>query len=53
MNAEYYYDESSDDERVLEVNNIDPTRKFAGDPFLIVAEIEEEMGCPLITSCAH
>jgi hypothetical protein len=47
MNCEYYFDETADNEALLDVNNIDPTRKFAGDPFECVALIEEELGCPL------
>ena len=45
---EYYFEDASDeDDRVLLINNIDPDRKFAGDPFDAVSAIEEELGCPL------
>jgi hypothetical protein len=52
-NSEYYYDAPQDDEDVLEVNCIDPERQYSGDPFDIIAAMEEETGCPLTTSCVR
>jgi hypothetical protein len=43
----YYFDVPADDELVLSLNFIDDEREGSGDPFDIVAQREEEMGCQL------
>lgn len=45
-----YYDadnSAGDDSDVLDRNCVDSSRIFGGDPFDIIAELEELSGCPL------